>query len=146
MAQSAKKFFTVTQQQAIQEAIVHAEQNTSGEIRVHLEDKCSGDPMQKALKVFAHLKMQETKLRNAVLFYLAIQDKKFAILGDEGVHAVVPENFWDSIKEHLQQQFKEGKFTEGLCEAVEKAGIQLKMHFPHKRDDVNELKDEVSFG
>jgi uncharacterized membrane protein len=146
MSHNAKVFFTTEQQEAIKQAIVSAEHNTSGEIRVHLEDKCTIEAMQRAIKVFSRLKMHKTKGRNAVLFYLAVLDKKFAIVGDTGIHKAVPEDFWDNIKLHMQQQFKEGKFTEGLCEAIEKAGLQLKEHFPHKRDDVNELNDEVSFG
>ncbi|MBL7893237.1 MAG: TPM domain-containing protein, partial [Bacteroidia bacterium] len=104
------------------------------------------EPMQKAVDVFAVLKMHKTELRNGVLFYLAVEDRKFAILGDAGIHAVVPENFWDHIKSEMQSYFKEEKFTEGLCVAIKKAGEQLKRHFPYKKNDVNELKDEVSFG
>ncbi|MBI2269042.1 MAG: TPM domain-containing protein [Bacteroidetes bacterium] len=143
---TAKDFFTLQQQDALKQAIIDAEDNTSGEIRLHIDNKCPGEPMQKAVDVFAILKMQKTELRNGVLFYLAVQDRKFAILGDAGIHAVVPDNFWDNIKSEMQSYFKEEKFTEGLCIAIGKAGEQLKKHFPYKQNDVNELKDEVSFG
>jgi uncharacterized membrane protein len=146
MSNSAKHFFSVDQQEAIKQAIVNAEYNTSGEIRVHIEDKCEGDPVERAIKVFANLKMHKTKSRNGVLFYLAVNDRKFAILGDGGINEVVPENFWDNIKEQMLVQFKSSKFTEGLCEAITQAGEHLKKHFPYKKDDMNELKDEVSFG
>ncbi len=146
MSKHANVFFKPDELEHIKQSIVKAEHNTSGEIRVHLEDKCKGDSMERAVRVFAKLNMHKTKLRNAVLFYLAVSDRKFAICGDEGIHKAVRDNFWDSIKEHMQARFKEGKFTEGLCEAVEKAGEQLKTHFPHKRDDVNELSDEISIG
>lgn len=143
---TAKDFFTLEQQEALKQAIIDAEDNTSGEIRLHIDNKCSVEPMQKAVDVFAVLKMHKTELRNSVLFYLAVEDRKFAILGDAGIHAVVPENFWDHIKSEMQSYFKEEKFTEGLCVAIKKAGEQLKRHFPYKKNDVNELKDEVSFG
>ncbi len=143
---TAREFFSVQQQEVIKQAIIHAEADTSGEIRVHIEDHCKGDVMERATKVFSKLKMHKTKLRNGVLFYLAVQDRKFAILGDAGIHKAVQDAFWVSIKSGMQQQFKEGKFTEALCEGLLKTGEQLKIHFPHQRDDVNELKDEVSFG
>ena len=146
MTATAKNFFTLQQQDAIKQAIVDAEHNTSGEIRVHIEEKCLSEAMQRAVDVFAVLKMHKTELRNGVLIYLAVNDKKFAILGDAGIHAAVPENFWDNIKLEMQDNFKQEKFTEGLCNAIAKAGEQLKKHFPHMRNDVNELKDEVSFG
>ena len=143
---STKTFFTLQEQGAIKQAIVDAEHNTSGEIRVHIDDKCKGEPMQKAVDVFAVLQMHKTELHNGVLFYLAVEDKKFAILGDAGIHAAVPENFWDNIKEEMGKNFKLGKFAEGLCIAIGKAGEQLKMHFPYNQNDSNELKDELSFG
>jgi uncharacterized membrane protein len=143
---AAKEFFTADQQEAIRQAIIKAEENTSGEIRVHIEEKCEGDPVVNAVKAFAKLKMYKTKLRNGVLFYLAVGDRKFAIIGDGGINEVVPADFWDKIKEHMLNCFKQGKFTEGLCEGLHMAGEQLKAHFPYKRADVNELKDEVSFG
>jgi len=142
---SAKDFFTIEQQDAIKQAIVAAEDNTSGEIRVHIDQKCTSDAMDEAVNVFAKLQMDKTELRNGVLFYLAVEDKKFAILGDAGIHAVVPVHFWDIIKDNMRKYFTEAHFTEGLCLAIAEAGEQLKKHFPYHQQDVNELKDEVSF-
>ena len=90
--------------------------------------------------------MTNTEQRNGVLFYLSVDHRKFAVLGDSGINTVVPENFWDNVKMIMLNQFREGRFTEGLTEAILKAGTQLKQHFPHKTNDVNELPDEVSFG
>ena len=146
MSKIAKAFFSTDQLDLIKQAIVKAEHNTSGEIRVHLEGKCAGEAMPRAVKVFSKLNMHKTKLRNAVLFYLAVEDRKFAICGDSGIHQAVKDEFWESLSSHIQGHFKQGKFAEGLCEAIEKAGEKLKSHFPHKRDDVNELSDEVSIG
>jgi uncharacterized membrane protein len=143
---SAKNFFTEEQKLAIQKAIVNAELNTSGEIRVHIDDTCKEDVLDKATAVFHKLKMNKTELRNGVLFYLAIKDRKFAILGDKGIHEKVPGNFWDSIKEEMFVLFKQQKFTEGLCKGIELAGEKLKTHFPLQRNDTNELSDEISFG
>ena len=142
----AQHLFTSEEQKAIVEAIKEAEKNTSGEIQVHVESHCKKEVLDRAVDVFAKLKMHDTKDRNAVLFYLAYKDHKFAILGDAGINAVVPHNFWDNIKEDMEIAFKQGAFTSGLCEGIRKAGAQLKTHFPYQKDDKNELGDEISFG
>jgi len=140
------KFFKEEEKKLISESIREAEKNTSGEIRVHIESKCAGDVMDRAAYLFEKLKMHETKLRNAVLFYLALDDKKFAILGDAGINQVTAENFWDDIKDTMLGEFAENKFSFGLSTGITMAGEQLKKHFPHQRDDINELPDEISFG
>jgi len=142
----ASKFFTSDQKQQIVSAIKDAELNTSGEIRVHIENHCKKEALDRAATVFASLKMHKTKLRNGVLFYLSVKDHKFAILGDGGVNAVVPDDFWDNIKEMMQHKFKEGEFTAGLTSGIKMAGEQLKAHFPYQSDDINELSDDISFG
>jgi uncharacterized membrane protein len=146
MSVSAKDFFSREDQEKIRQAIVDAEMETSGEIRVHVENTARGDVLDRAAFVFRKLKMNRTHLRNGVLIYLAIRDRNFAIIGDAGIHAKVPENFWDRIKEHMQERFKEGAFAEGLTYAIKAAGDQLRQYFPRKKDDVNELSDDISFG
>lgn len=141
----AKTFFTAKQQASIVSAIAEAEKNTSGEIRVHLENKCSADVLDRAAQVFAKLHMHKTKERNGVLFYLATEDHKFAILGDAGVNAKTGPDFWDTIKAGMAEDFSKGNFTEGLVNGIIKAGEQLKVHFPYQSDDVNELPNEISF-
>jgi uncharacterized membrane protein len=142
----ASDFFTGKQKNEIVEAIKFAEHETSGEIRVHIGLKCKGEVLDRAATIFAKLKMHKTKLRNGVLFYLAVEDKKFAVIGDIGINRVVPEGFWDNVKELLKENFKTGKFTEGLVGGIHLAGEKLKANFPYQADDVNELPDEISFG
>lgn len=138
--------FTKEQQQRIVKAIEQAELNTSGEIRVHIEKSCKIDVLDRAADVFALLKMHKTQLRNGVLFYFAISDRKFAILGDAGINSKVPNNFWDSIKEEMLVLFKQGDITSGLEKGILLAGEKLKKHFPLQKNDVNELSNEISFG
>jgi uncharacterized membrane protein len=142
----AINFFTTTQKEQIVQAIREAETNTSGEIKVHVETSCPNEVREHAKEVFVQLKLNETRLRNGVLFYIAIDDHKFAILGDAGIDAVVPANFWQEIKDYMRTQFKKGAITEGLCEGILMAGQQLKAHFPYQADDSNELSDDISFG
>lgn len=142
----AKEFFSEAQQQQVIAAIQEAERNTSGEVQVHLEERCKKPVMDRAKEVFLSLDTAKTALKNGVLFYLAVEDHQFAILGDKGINDVVPENFWDNIKTNMQARFREGNFCEGLCEGIIAAGLQLKTHFPYVTGDTNELPDEISFG
>jgi len=143
---SAKDFFTPEQKEDIRLAIMNAELDTSGEIRVHIENTFKGDVLDRAAWVFKELKMHETEQRNGVLIYLAIKNRTFAIIGDVGINQKTGDGFWDEIKRIMLNHFREARFTEGLVEAIEKTGEQLKKHFPYHREDVNELDDEVSFG
>lgn len=143
---TAKTIFTQTEQDQITAAIREAEMNTSGEIRVHIESSCKGDVLDQAAYIFKKLEMHKTELRNGVLFYLAVKNRKFAILGDAGINLKVPENFWDETKDLVLSEFQQGKFADGLSKGIQLAGHQLKKHFPHQEDDVNELSDEISFG
>lgn len=140
------KIFTGQQKALLKRAIEVAEMNTSGEIRVHMENRCPEDPMDRAVHIFAKLEMHKTIQRNGVLFYLALRDRKFVIIGDSGINAVVPDDFWENIKERALNLIRDGKITEGLAEGIRMAGEQLKFHFPCETDDKNELPDEISYG
>lgn len=138
--------FTPDEQKRIVEAIRQAEKATSGEIRVHVEPHCANaDPVQRAIEVFAHLGMHQTKEQNGVLFYLAYTDRKFAVLGDKGIDAKVPGDFWESTKSLLRSHFSAGNYAEGLSVGIGSAGQQLKQYFPYASDDTNELADDISF-
>ena len=141
----AKDFFTEAQKLQIQQIIAAAERNTSGEIRVHVDNTCKIDVLDQAANIFHELKMDATVLRNGILFYLAIKDQKFAIIGDQGINEKVPAGFWDNIKETMLSYFKQQQFTEGLSKGIEMAGEKLKIYFPLQQDDTNELSNEVSF-
>lgn len=146
MSKTAASFFNKEEERIIVEAIRQAELSTSGEIRVHLESRTgSRDAMQRAAYIFKRLKMHKTKDRNGVLFYFAVQDRVFAIIGDKGIDAAVPHDFWNTIKDELQQSFAAGEFCAPLARAIRKAGKQLQAFFPYAQDDINELPDEISY-
>jgi len=146
MKTTAKDFFNKEEKLEIRKAILNAELDTSGEIRVHIENECKGDVLDRTSFLFDKLGMKKTELRNGVLFYLAIKSQKFAIIGDTGINKEVPENFWQDIKTTMTEKFNSGNFVEGLSEGITTAGFRLKKHFPHHIDDINELPDEISFG
>ena len=139
-------FLSKEDEQEIVQAIVSAEKNTSGEIRVHIEERSEKAPLDRAKEVFFELHMNETKDRNGVLFYVCVADKKFAIIGDEGIDKVVESDFWDCTKDIVITNFKEANFKNGLVEGVLRAGNRLKKYFPYQSDDVNELSNEISKG
>lgn len=139
-------FLTPEEEKEIIEAIRKAELKTSGEIRIHIERTSVIDAIDRALDVFHNLKMDNTKLQNGVLIYVAVEDKNFVIFGDKGINDVVPDDFWDSTKEVMQSHFKKSHFKDGLIAGVTKAGEQLGTHFPWDHDDKNELPNEISKG
>lgn len=139
-------FLTANEEQEIIAAIRKAELNTSGEIRVHLEKSSQKDPFERAMEVFHLLKMDNTKLQNGVLIYVAVEDKTFVIYGDKGINDAVSSDFWDSTKNIMLSYFKKGDFKTGLIEGVLKAGQQLEQHFPWQHGDENELSNEISKG
>jgi uncharacterized membrane protein len=139
-----KKFFTKEEQERILAAIREAEHRTSGEIRVHVDCCAKGDTLEKAKQIFVKLGMAKTRHRNGVLIYLATDHKKFAIFGDEGIHRVVPENYWEIIKADMQNHFREGKISQGLCAGIREIGDKLKAYFPAEKGDPNELSNQIS--
>ena len=142
---NARQILNNDEDRRIVEAISQAELNTSGEIKVHIENHCRGNVEERSLVVFNHLKMDETKQRNGVLIYLAVKDHKFAILGDKGINDVVEDNFWNDVKDLMQNQFKEGRFAEGLEQGIMRCGEKLKAYFPYQSDDINEIPDDISY-
>jgi uncharacterized membrane protein len=141
-----QNFLSVEEEQEVVDAIRMAEKETSGEIRVHIEKTASGDAFKRALEVFHLLKMDNTKLQNGVLLYLAIDDKAFAICGDKGINDKVADNFWNATKDSMAAQFKEGDFKQGLINGITMAGAELKHYFPCEDDDRDELTNEISNG
>ncbi|MGB5665760.1 MAG: TPM domain-containing protein [Maribacter sp.] len=137
-------FLTAKEEQEIVRAILDAEKNTSGEIRVHLEAHTRIDHFGRAKEVFHLLKMDNTKEENGVLIYVAVNDKKFVIYGDRGIDKVVPDDFWNTTKDTIENHFKNGRFKQGLIDGILKAGKELEKHFPWNHGDINELSNEVS--
>ena len=125
--------------------ITEAELLTSGEIRLHLEEKCNIDTQARALEVFYSLNMGNTKLKNAVLIYISYGDQKFAICGDEGIHKNVSNRFWKSLRNSLSRSFEKKDFFNGISITIMECGRQLRTYFPYQHDDINELDNHVTF-
>lgn len=141
-----KNRFNEEEKKRIVDAIISAEKNTSGEIRVHIDSKSEVDVYEKAGILFCDLEMDKTELKNGVLFYMAIDEHKYAIVGDKGINDVTSETFWDEIKDEMKIWLQQGKIAEALERGILMAGEALKKYFPYDERDVNELDDEISFG
>lgn len=141
-----KNVLTSVEQEAIQQAIANAESRTSGEIRVHIDRKCAGDPLEQAMKLFLQLGMDKTQFRNAALIYLALDDHKVAIVGDEALNKVVPVHFWEDECELMITHFKRGDISAGLCAGITEVGRELATFFPLADEGTDELSNEISFG
>jgi uncharacterized membrane protein len=140
----AKDLFTPAQIEAVERAIKAAEVTTSGELRLYLEDNCKEDLMDRAAFLFDKLNMHKTEKRNGVLIYMAVEDQRFAIIGDAGINAVVEPDFWDSIKDEMLQSFKKNEFERGLIAGITASGKALAKHFPYDgATDNNELSDDI---
>ena len=139
-------FLSYDDEQEIIDAIRKAEKNTSGEIRVHIEQSAPEDAFKHAINVFHSLKMDNTKEQNGVLIYIGVESRVFVIYGDKGINNVVPDGFWNSTKDIIQEHFKKRDFKKGIIEGVLKAGEQLQKYFPWVHGDENELPDDISKG
>ena len=129
---------------AVAAAIVSAEAATSAEIRVHLDERCPGDAMARAVEIFERLGMTRTAERHGVLVYVSIEDHKLAVIGDRGIHERVGQVYWERLVEAVLGDFREARPRDGLAHAVGELGSVLRRHFPRRPDDVNELPDQVS--
>lgn len=145
MPTTVEDFLTASEEQEVIEAIRLAEKNTSGEIRVHIENTSNNTLNKRALEVFSILKMHNTKLRNGVLIYVAVEEKAFVIYGDKGINNVVSSDFWNTTKKSIENHFKNKNFKQGLVTGIETAGMQLKKYFPVADINEDELPNEISF-
>ena len=143
---TADQFFTTEQGEQIVEAVRAAESHSSGEIRVHLEDRCGDAAWHRARELFYELDMDDTRQQNGLILYLAVLDKQFAIYADEGYDDYLSDGFWDELIAHLSKRFQEGEFLLGLIEILAEIGTVLRAWFPAQGDNPNELSDELSIG
>ena len=141
-----RKLFKLLDRDQVREAIDAAEKQTSGEIRVSVAPFFWGRVRPVAERAFRRLGMTKTRLRNGVLFFIVPARKRFVVLGDEGIHAKVGQEFWDGIARAMSEDFRKGEFTDGLVRGIAKAAEGLAAHFPCRAAaDVNELPDNLDF-
>ena len=143
---NARNILNREEDRRIVEAIREAERNTSGEIKVHIENHCKVEVEERCLTIFNKLEMDKTEQHNGVLIYVAIKDHKLAVMGDQGINDVVDDTFWDDVIAIMVSEFKEDHYADGLEKAILRCGEKLKTYFPYQSDDINEISDEISYG
>jgi uncharacterized membrane protein len=122
------------------------EENTSCEIKIHINDFCKGDALAKAIELITKLGLDRTKKRTGIILYLAVKDKKFAIAGDVGIHKILPDNTWHELKDEAIAFFKDEKYVEGFSHCLLKLAKVVEVKFPeNKNDNENEISDDISF-
>jgi uncharacterized membrane protein len=142
-----RKLLRAIDPERIKAAIQDAERLTSGEIRVSVSQFFWGKVRPVAERAFRRLGMENTKDRNGILFYIVPSRRRFVVLGDEGIHAKVGQEFWDCLTADLSGEFRKGSFQDGLLKAIADVGANLAAHFPYDpAADKNELPDDIDFG
>jgi uncharacterized membrane protein len=141
-----KRFFNAEEEKQIMASIRLAERASSGEVRVYVESRCKKQVPERTIEIFKRLKMQHTKERNGVLIYLAMDDHKFSIFGDEGIYKKLGFSFWHDEAATLKSHFERDEIIGGICQVISDIGEKLKAKFPHPPDDKNELPDEIAYG
>ena len=147
ICRKTKSLFSKEEEERMVEAIRSAEKQTSGEVRLYVESHCKMvDPLDRAKELFVQLEMMKTKDRNAVLLYFAMKDRQMAILGDEGIHQRLGQEFWNNEIKTIVADFKQHQIVDGICHMIGDVGAALKSNFPYTSDDKNELSDGIVFG
>lgn len=145
-AQKQHNFFKPKEEKKIVKSIKEAELQTSGEIRVHLDEEEVENIKERAIYIFETLGMKETKDRNGILIYLHPKQKNFLVMGDEGIHKHVGNSFWENISKNMKNSFVNENYAEGVIDAIQSIGLELKTHYPfNSSTDENELDDEISY-
>lgn len=142
------QFFSAEEQEEIVDAIKQAEVTTSGEVRLYVESKCSYmNALDRAVEIFAKLKMYQTVQRNAVLVYVALKDRQLAVFADEGIYQKAGSQFWNDKVQQMISHFNKANYTKGLKEVILEIGQSLTKTFPYDATtDKNELPDDIVFG
>ncbi len=140
-----RRFLSEAETAAVHAAIGTAEQSTSAEVKVVLARHCWGDIKTKARKIFGELGLDRTEQRNCVLLLLIVSNHEFLVYGDQGIHEKVGQDFWDDVCRQTLDAFRREEFAEGICQSVRRVGEKLAQHFPHHRDDVDEISNEIVY-
>ncbi len=141
-----RKLHQAIDEERVRKAIDEAEGRTSGEIRVSIAPFFWGSVEKAARRAFRRLGMERTRDRNGILFFFVPARRRFAVIGDEGIHARVGPDFWPKVVAAVAARFRKAEYTEGLVAGIETVGRELAAHFPHAETDVNELPNDIDFG
>jgi len=140
-----KKFLSQAESGKINSAIKDAERRTSAEIKLVIARHCWGNIRTKASKIFKKLELDKTRKRNCVLILFIVTNREFLIYGDQGIHQKVGQGFWDDIRDKMEAAFQKDEFADGISQGVRLIGQRLSEYFPHQRDDIDEISNEIVY-
>lgn len=141
------KFFTKEEEARIAAHIRRAESITTGEIRVFVEPRLTGEVRDRALYIFGKHKVYKTRDRNALLIYIAYESHHFFLWGDENFHKRIGQNVLNELIDELLSFFKSEKYADGLCFVIDHVGKEMANHFPYDGlVNKNELSNDIIYG
>jgi uncharacterized membrane protein len=147
MVMTRRQLLRAIDSERVKAAIQQAEHETSGEVVVSVAPYFWGNVEKAARRAFVRLGVTHTRMRNGVLFFIVPSRRSFVVLGDQGIHEKVGQEFWEGVRSRVAEHFRAGNFTQGLVDGIGEVGGQLMRHFPYdKTTDANELSDEIDFG
>jgi uncharacterized membrane protein YgcG len=98
---------------------------------------------ERAVTLFGKLRVWDTEHNNGVLIYLLLAEHAIEIVADRGIDAHVDDAEWAAMVQRMGSAFREGRFEDGLTQALEEMSACWWSTFRWaRRADVNELPDE----
>ena len=135
----------------LQRRVAASEGRHSGEIRICVE---AGLPLsylwrgatarERAVMMFAKLRVWDTEHNNGVLIYLLLADHAIEIVADRGVSRHVSDLQWQAMVVRMAEAFREKRYEDGLTQALEETSALLMAHYAAEHPDSanpNELPD-----
>ncbi len=141
--------------QRLAQRVAASEQRHSGEIRLFVEAGLpvsylwrKATPRERAIAMFGKLRVWDTEHNNGVLVYLLLAERAIEIVADRGLASKVPPPEWQAIVSRMGSALREGRFEDGLTQALEEVSALLVTHFPVApgAQNSNELPDEPVLG
>ena len=135
--------------------VAASERRHSGELRISIEGGLpasylwrSATARERALTLFGKLRVWDTEHNNGVLIYLLLADKAIEVVADRGLNPYVSAAQWRTLTDELGVALHEGRFEDGLTQALEALSTVLITHFPLTKESVNsnELPDHPVLG
>jgi uncharacterized membrane protein len=146
MTSAVRRWLGEADEARVVQAIRDAERGSSGEVRVHLAERCDGDPVLRARDAFVQLGMMKTKADTGVLLFVAPDARKAAVYAGKGLYGADAPRFWQRVVDAVAVGGRGGDLAGGLVRALGLVGDLLRRVAPSADPAGNELPDEVTAG
>ena len=139
----------------LKEKVAASERRHGGEIRICIEAALPNSYLmrpgsmrtitrQRALAQFGKLRVWDTEHNNGVLIYLLLAEHTIELVADRGLNQRVAPQAWQHMVQNLGLALREGRFEDGLAQAIDEVSVVLETHFPAVSGQVrpNQLPDQ----